>query len=237
MAIGTAIGLGVGLIGAWQGKKAANKKFGNYGGIDKAIKSFNPQLRHLKGLDQDFEKMSNTFMNSNRGLGQFRTIAQDAGPSRADMMATAAATGGSSAAAGKMAQQSSLEAGNQALSAFGQYRGGLDSLAANLMSQRGNLAQQRTSVLSQKANLGVQKNQMQQQDFNLRRQGNTSFWNNIASMGTGFAGQKLGQGAAAQGSQQARGFGAGGINNNGSSSLAFPNGWNGGTTKDMFSNS
>jgi len=189
-----AFGLGSSLFG----KKSGNRKFNDFGDINKAISSFNPLLGDFRQLDRDTVSMMEKFQNPRRGLDQFLRVAQDAGPSRQDLMSLAAQTGGSQSAANMQANNTRLQAGNQAIQGFSGYRQGLDNLAVNLNSQRANLANSRGNILTQQGNLRSQKNQMKFGDFSQRRESNVSFWNNLASMGTGMAGNLMG-GNAAQG--------------------------------------
>lgn len=121
----------------------------------------------------DINALMDEFSDPSRQLSNFRRLAADAGPSRSDLLSMAAATGGSPAAASAQAQQAAAQAGDQALQSYGSYRQGLDSLRANLASQ---------------------KAQMRQADFTRRRDSMSSIFNNVASMGLGYAGNMHGYG-------------------------------------------
>lgn len=203
---GLALGLGAGLFG----KRAGNKQFNAWDGMNRAEQSDNSIFDQFDRLDQSTASFLNDIRNPRRGFSEFQRLAQDAGPSRQDLMSLAARTGGSQAAAQMQGREMGLRAGDMATQNFGAYRRGLDNLAVNLNQQRTDIANSRANALNAQNNIRMNRTQMQFNDFSQRRASNTSFWNNIAQMGFGVAGNTMGNNMAM--GQNAFGFNGSGFN-------------------------
>jgi len=166
--IGGAIGAlgGLGKVGAFMANPVVGMGVGLLGGLIGARRA---SRRQTSPLSSNLNDLVAQLQEGN--LDEFRQVAMDAAPSFQDFSRLAQATGGSTAAAGLMAEQAQNRAGDVALRAFQQQQRANQGLLANIYGQQFSAMQQ---------------------DRAFRRQTGVDIFSNIANLGAGLLGQRYG---------------------------------------------